>query len=280
MDIITTHLHADFDGLAAMVAAQKIYPKATMVFPGSQEKNVRDYLDQSERVYTFQRLKNIDLTQVSRLIIVDTRQKQRIGKFAKCLSNPGIEIHLFDHHQDAPKDLQGSHEVIEDVGSTTTIFTKIFREKGVELTKADATLMAMAIHEDTGSFTFDTTTADDLDATAWLLKQGAELNAVSRFISQELSARELGLLHEMINSATTYTIKGIDIVVAKIMMQEYVDEFALLVRKFMVIENLNVLFALANMGDRTYFIARSRIPEVNVGKIALEFRTHIENAQQ
>ena len=34
MDIITTHIGADFDSLAAMVAAKKLYPDAVLVFPG------------------------------------------------------------------------------------------------------------------------------------------------------------------------------------------------------------------------------------------------------
>ncbi|MCK5324352.1 MAG: CBS domain-containing protein, partial [Desulfobulbaceae bacterium] len=70
--------------------------------------------------------------------------------------------------------------------------------------------------------------------------------------------------------ATTYTIEGIDIVVAKLSVPEYVDEFALLVRRFMVMENLDTLFAVAAMGETVYFIARSRIPEVNAGKIAAD----------
>ena len=35
--------------------------------------------------------------------------------------------------------------------------------------------------------------------------------------------------------------------------------------------NLNVLFSLAGMEDRIYLIARSRVPEVNVGEIARDF---------
>ncbi len=271
MEIITSHLHADFDSVASMVAAQKLYPNAILVLPGSQEKNVRDFFDQSIQVFNFQRLKNIPLQEVSKLILVDTKQKKRIGKFSQCLKNKGIEIHIYDHHPPSPDDICGDHSVIMEVGSTTTIFSKIIQEKNIAITPEDATLMAMAIHEDTGSFTFDTTTADDLQAAAWLIKQGAEVSAVSQYISQELSAYELGILHKMIDSAKTYTIQGVDIVVAKTRVPEYMDEFALLVRKFMVIENLNVIFALANMADRIYMIARSRIPEVNVGQIALEF---------
>jgi tRNA nucleotidyltransferase (CCA-adding enzyme) len=34
MEIITTHLEADFDGIASMVAAHKLYPEAQLVLPG------------------------------------------------------------------------------------------------------------------------------------------------------------------------------------------------------------------------------------------------------
>ncbi len=271
MEIITSHLNADFDSLAAMVAAKKLYPQAEMVFPGSQERNVRDFIKQSSLVYNFQRLKNINLAEVTRLIVVDTRQPGRIGALAECLANPGISVHLYDHHPDAPDDMQGDLQEIRPLGSTTSILVEIFQERGIVVNPDEATLMTMAIHEDTGSFLFDTTTPGDLSAAAWLLAQGANLNMVSPFIVQELSAAELGILNRLIESATTYTIQGLPVVVARIMLPDYIDEFALLVRKFMAIENLNTLFALAAMGDRLYLIARSRVPEVNVGAIALEF---------
>jgi len=271
MDVITSHLHADFDSLAAMIAASKLYPEAVMVFPGSQEKNVRDFLSQSARVYQFQRLKNIDLEAVRRLIVVDTRERGRIGKLNSCLNNPGVEVHVYDHHPRTDASLRGDKEVIRAVGSTTTIFCQLFQERGITPDADEATLMHLAIHEDTGSFTFDTTTADDHQAAAWLLAHGARPAAVNQFISQEMSAREIDLLHRLIMAARTYAIQGVDIIVTQVNTPEYIDDFALLVRKFMVMENVNAVFALAGMGDRVYLIARSRIPEVNVGKIAVAF---------
>ena len=271
MEVITTHLNADFDSMASMVAVQKLYPEAVLVFPGSQEKNVRDFFSHSLQVFNFQRLKHINLSKVSRLILVDTRQKKRIGNFSQCLKNKGIEVHVFDHHPDSPDDIEADFADIRNTGSTTTILSDIIKQKRIEISGDEATLMYMAIHEDTGSFTFETTTAEDLQAAAWLLQQGAKTGAVSQFISQELNRYELAVLNEMITSAKKYTIQGIDIVVAKVVVPEYMDEFAILVRKFMVIENLDAIFALANMADRVYLIGRSRIPEVNVGQIALEF---------
>ena len=40
-EVITTHINADFDALASMIAANKLYPRAAIVFPGAQEREVR-----------------------------------------------------------------------------------------------------------------------------------------------------------------------------------------------------------------------------------------------
>ena len=272
MEVITTHMNADFDSLASMVAARKFYPDAVMSFAGSQEKNIRDFFVQSSHyILDFKRQKQIPLDKVTKLILVDTRQAKRIGNFAKCLKNKGIQIHIYDHHPDAPGDLKGDVEVIRQVGSTSTIFTQLFREKKIALTSDEATLLSMGIYEDTGSFNYATTTPHDFEAAAWLLEQGANLHTVSQSISRELTVKQLGLLNDLIKSAKNYTIQGIEIAVASVALKEYVDEFALLVRHFMVMENLNVLFSLAGMEDRIYLIARSRVPEVNVGEIARDF---------
>ncbi len=272
MEVITAHLNADFDAVASMVAAKRLYPEAELVFSGSQEKSVRDFFSSSiQYIYDFTRIKHIDLKKITRLIVVDTRLASRLGPIAACLDNPGLEIHLYDHHPDTADDLQGQVEVIEEVGSTTTIFAKIFQEKGIIPTVDEATLMALGIYEDTGFFVYSTTTGADLKAAAWLLEHDANLDIVNQFITHELTAFQIGLLDELIKSAATYTIQGVKIVVARMTLPGYVDNFAILIRRFMVMENLDVLFTLVCMGERIYLISRSRIPEVNVGKIAGDF---------
>ena len=89
--VITTHINADFDALASMLAAQKLYPGALVVFPGSQEKNLRDFFIQS-MIYLFNlaQVKEIDLSAVQRLVLVDTRRIDRIGKLSKVLKNSGL----------------------------------------------------------------------------------------------------------------------------------------------------------------------------------------------
>ena len=270
MDVITSHLNADFDCMASMVAAHKLYPEAKLVFPGSQEKNVRSFLNETGFTFEFTRIRSINMAEITRLIVVDNRQIGRIGIFRQCLQNKNLAIHLYDHHPDHPDNLTGELEEVHEVGSTATIFVRLFQEKQIRITIQEATVLAMAIYEDTGNFTFATTTSADLAAGSWLMEQGANLDIVSQYMNQELTSEQVTLLHNLMKSATTYTINMVPVTITRLILPEYCDEFALIVRRLMAMENLDALFAVAGMGHRVYVIGRSRVPEVNVGKIAIE----------
>ncbi len=272
MDVITTHVNADFDCLASMVAAAKFYPEAKLVFAGSQEQSLRQFfLHAASYTLKFDRLKNIELEKVTRLIIVDTRSRKRIGKFAELIGKPGVEVHIYDHHPAAPGDIPADESVIRKRGSTTTIFVELFREKGIKISSLEATVLALGIYEDTGSFTFASTCKEDLDAAAYLLTKGADLNLVSDFMTRELTAEQISLLNDLIHSATTYDIKGIPIVIATSSAEKYIGDLAILVHKLRDMENINALFVVVRMADRVHLIARSRIPEVNAGEILTDF---------
>ena len=126
LTVITTHINADFDALASMLAAQKLYPEALVVFPGSQEKNLRNFFINS-MVYLFNMadIKDIDFTSIKRLVLVDTRQANRIGKFSSILDRPDIDIHIYDHHPPMSNDIKGHYEVHHLTGATVTILTEI-----------------------------------------------------------------------------------------------------------------------------------------------------------
>lgn len=272
MEIITTHLNADFDAMASMVAAKKLYPEAVLVFPGSQERTLREFfVSAASYLYNFARLKNLDLDQVERLILVDTRQMSRIGRFAEIVGRPGLEIHIYDHHPDAEDDVRGRFELVRPVGATVTLLTQIIRERALPITPEEATIMILGIFEDTGSFTFSSTTPEDFEAAAFLLRSGADLNVVADLLTRELTAEQVALLNELVKSARKYNIQGVDVCVATVSTDKYVGDFAVLVHKLKDMENLDVVFALARMDERIYLVARSRIEEVNVGEVAAYF---------
>jgi len=272
MDVITTHTNADFDSLASMLAAKKLYPDAVLVFPGSQERSLRDFFIHST-LYAFEveRMKNIDFQEVKRLILVDTRQISRIGKFSEVVSKPDLEIHIYDHHPPSSDDLHGSLEVISEVGATATLLLNVLRERGIEITSDEATVMLLGIYEDTGNLAFPSTKEEDLIAAGYLIRKGANLNILSNVIPKELTAEQVFLLNDLIQSATRYSVHGIDMVIAQASVDRYIGDIAVLVHKLKDMENLDVLFVLVRMEDRIYFIGRSRIEEVNVAEVASEF---------
>jgi len=272
MDIITTHTNADFDSLASMLAAKKLYPNAVLVFPGSQERSLRDFFIHST-LYAFEveRIKNIDLNEVKRLILVDTRQISRIGKFSELVSKSDLEIHIYDHHPPSSDDLHSSFEVISEVGATVTLLLQILRKREIEITPDEATVMMLGIYEDTGNLTFSSTRGEDFEAAGYLVRKGANLNIISNMITQELRAEQVFLLNDLIQSALRMHVNGVDVVIAQASVDHYIGDIAVLVHKLKDMENLDVLFVLVQMEDRIYLIGRSRLEEVNVAEIAAEF---------
>ena len=266
--IITCHVNADFDALAAMVAASKLYPEAVLIFPGSQEKNIKNFFIQSATyLYNFKSTKDIDYTQVKKLVLVDTRQRSRISHVKSILDNPELEIHIYDHHPDSDEDVHGKVEIVNPWGSATAILTHIIRDKEINLTDDEATILGLGIYEDTGCFTFNSTTEHDLLAASWLKTQGMDLNIISDMINRDLSAEQISILNDLLTSATTHKINGVEIVVAEVSLDYYIGDFALLAHKLLDIENIRVLFAIGRMRDRVHVVARSRTQDVDVGRI-------------
>ncbi len=268
LTIITSHVNADFDAMASMLAAQKLYPDALVVFPGSQEKNLRNFFIQS-MVYLFNiaELGKIDFSAVTRLVLVDTRRKSRIGDLRRVLHNPELEIHIYDHHPKHDDDISADEEYHMLTGATVTILSDILREKNIPITPEEATIMCLGIYEDTGSFSFPSTTEHDFKAAAYLLSRGANLNVISSMITREFNPEQIGLLNDMIQASKHYVIKGVDLVLTSVTTDNYFPDFSFLVQKMAKMENIDAIFALGQMENKVYVVARSRTDDVDVGDI-------------
>jgi tRNA nucleotidyltransferase (CCA-adding enzyme) len=272
MDVITTHLNADFDCLGAMIAARRLYPEAVLVFPGSQERGLREFLLHSTLyAYNFKRIKEIDLNRIRRLILVDVRQASRIGPFAAVALDPQVELHIFDHHLSPVESLKGNFERIEDVGATTTLMTRIFRERGIIPTPDEATMMMLGLYEDTGNLLFGSTCPEDFSAARFLLENGANLDTVADFLVREMTSAQVDLLNRLLKSCRRIQVQGVEIAIAQASLDYYVPDIAALVHKLKDIENLSVLIVAVRMTDRVFMVARSRLPAVDVGELLQNF---------
>jgi len=271
MDLITTHINADFDALGSLVAAKKLYPDSRLLLSGSQEKAVREFLGLAKDEISVLSEKECRLEDYNRLILLDTRHRSRIG-LAAALVDKGIETHIYDHHPRMKGDIVADKDVYEQVGATITILADIIKKKRIKLSYLEATLMLLGIYEETGSLTYRTTTKLDVDMVSFLLSHGANLSVVSSYLNRELSEAELSLLTRLINATERVTVKSVSIAVIELEGENYVGELGLIISKLQNVENIPVLFVLIKTKNRRVdIIARSSLPSVNVNKILSHF---------
>ena len=272
MDLITTHVNADFDCLGAMVAARKLYPQALLVFPGAQEKGVSTYLAQHEDCAAlFSKIREIDLAAIDRLILVDVCHVERIGPFAEVARRAGVQLHIYDHHPDKENELHPEIAQIAAVGATVTIFCELFQEQGIVPTPGEATTMMLGLYEDTGSLQFTSTTERDYLAAAFLRRHGADLSVVADNLVQEMTADQVELLYALIQSRQVLNINGIDISIAHASSPDFVGDVATLAHKIKDMESLDAIILVIRMGERLILVGRSRRSEVPMGDILAEF---------
>ncbi len=272
MDVITTHTNADFDCLGAMTAALKLYPGALLSFPGSQEKAVRDFVERHpEFLPRFTRAKDINLEEITRLIIVDCQYGTRIGRFAEIIGRPGLEIHIYDHHPVTAESISPTGGTIAACGSASTLLATRLMELEIQLSPEEATLILLGIHEDTGRLLFASTTPEDYRVAGWLAGQGARLAVVSDALTPELTKAQMELLKQLLTTIKTSSMNGVVISIAHASCNHYVGDIASLAHLMRDMKNMDALFLAVAMEDHVYLVARSHIPEVDAAEIMKGF---------
>ena len=266
MQAITTHQNADFDALASMVAAGKLYPDAWLVVPGSLNLNVREFVSLYKDTFHLKSQKEVDLAAVNSLVVTDTRQKNRIGPFGKMLEQI-TEIHLYDHHPDSDEDLTGQLTVFAEVGSTTTLMLERIYRLELPLSSFEATLFALGIYEDTGCLTFETTTARDVEALWRLWQSGVNLKIINHFLNRPLSDEQRIMLDALLTATEYHELRGVRVAVATAESTGYVGGLSLLTHKLLEMEAVDVIFSVVAMEDRIYVVGRSRLDYLDLGLV-------------
>ncbi len=276
MDLITTHLNADFDGLASMVAAGKLYPGAVLVLPGGAQESVRNFL--TTHPLHIARLKDVALDQVRRLILVDVQEPERLGTLRDLKSRADVEVHIFDHHEVDDRPAQAGSEWpsvtqrhVEPVGATITLLVEQLNAQQVTLTAAEATLLALGLYEETGSLAYPSTTPRDLEAAAVVLRAGADLNVVAEVLRHPLNPHLIALLNDLLQSGSIYYLEGRKILVATSTYDRYRGDLAEAAQRLAELQGFDAVIVAIALDEKVEVIGRSRRPEIDVAWIAREF---------
>jgi tRNA nucleotidyltransferase (CCA-adding enzyme) len=275
MDLITTHLNADFDGVASMVAARVLYPGAVLALPAGAQEAVRGFLAVHDLGIT--RLKEVDAAKITRLILVDAQEADRLGPFTHLCDDPRIEIHLYDHHPARNAGPSGSlveraaHRAVEPVGATVTLLIERLRAHRHAVTPFDATVLALGLYEETGSLAFSSTTPRDVEAAAWALRAGADLNMVTQTLRRPLDAEQIALLNDLLEHAETYDLDGRTVLLVSSTYDRYRGELAGIVEKLAEMRGVDAVIAAMALENKVEIIGRSRHEDLDVAALCREF---------
>lgn len=267
MKIITTHIGADFDSLAAMIAASKLYPGARPCFSGSAGRNVREFLKRNPGRWDILTPSQIDMNLITTLIVVDARSPARIASFADILGRPGLKIYVYDHHAAVRDEIKADFSQIESVGATTTLLVEKLLEIGADISTQEATLFAMGIYEDTGALTFGAVSERDFRAVLSLRSLGADMTTIPAHIELSLDSSERRILDRLIENARERYINGAKVVVSSMTNSLYVDGLSLFVHRLRDYFDADVAIAAVQMEKRVYVVARGREEVLDVASL-------------
>ncbi|MCX6097332.1 MAG: CBS domain-containing protein [Caldiserica bacterium] len=258
--VILGHAGADFDCVASMAGLSRLYAGAVPVLPGSLEPNVEEFLRLYEGRFRFVRMPAPTLLKedIETVIIADTIVASRLGEYKGILSLPGIKLVAYDHHEPNSASLVHIDEGhIRKCGATASLVTAALREELVPVNPDEATLLALGIYEDTGSLLFAETTAFDVEQAAYLLKAGASLSMVARYVTTYLTPEQQTALENALNNAQVRTVAGAQIAFSIVHAERNVGNLSVIVHRLAQIIKAEALFLIYQTPQTLYVLGRS-----------------------
>lgn len=265
--LILSHDNADFDAVAAMLAAHKLDPAARPVLPARVNRNVGDFLNLYRSALPF--IARDDLRRggnVEHVTVVDTQSFSTVRGM-----RPDTPVHFIDHHP-LTRDLAAHQQFSgEPVGAATTLLAEQLQARQIALAPLEATLLMLGVYEDTGALVYGTTTPRDIRCAAWLLEAGADLDVVRDFLQHRLSPEQHDLYDRLLEGVEAHDIGGHAVVVARARVPEPVEEIATLAHKLRELFDPAAIFVLVQFNGDIQLVARSTTDAIDVSQIALRF---------
>jgi tRNA nucleotidyltransferase (CCA-adding enzyme) len=268
MNLIATHKNTDFDGFACLLAAGILYPEAIPFLPKTLNANVRSFYTLHKKVFPFFEETDWDPSGVTKLIVVDVNVWSRLEIPGSIASNPGLEVHIWDHHRETGN-IKGDQVFVQPVGAATSLLVTQIEQKRETISPIQATLFLAGIYEDTGNLSFPSTTSEDARATAFLLEQGADLNVIKKFVRPVYGLRHKEILVEMLKNENKVKVDGLLVSFIKIDIEGYTPGLSPVVDRYQEFADIDATFAFFTdpKKNQCMIIARSHADALNVGQV-------------
>ncbi|MFN4278843.1 CBS domain-containing protein [Thermosynechococcus sp.] len=268
MDVVLCHQIADFDTLGAAVGLTRLYLGTKIVLTGGTHPKVGEFLAYHRDEYPLIEARAVDPSQLRQIWVVDTQWRRQLGQAAGWLDQPQVQIGLYDHHLETAGDIVAQQQWLEPVGATSTIICEQLQGKKITLTPTEATVLALGIHADTGSLTFEQTTVRDVQALAWLLSQGANQRAIATYSEAGLGADLQPYLWQAWANLQQAVHQGYRLGWVLLRTADYLPGLSRLITQLADLGECDaILLGHHYRQHHLAIIARSQIPHVNVARL-------------
>lgn len=263
----TTHINADFDALASLVAAGLLYPGALRILPGQIQPAVRDFVAVHWDLLRLRARKEVALTGLERLIVTDLSSWERLDDMRALAARPDLAVTVWDHHM-APGTIAATELHLEPTGAVVTLLLEKIKARDLAFSPIHATLFLLGIYHDTGSLSYPSTTARDAHMAAFLLDNGADLNVVAGYLASALDPRHLDLFGRMLEAVETRQLGGLRLGLCVEDVDKSLTMLPSVVNRIMEIKGLDVAMGIFALGPtRTAVIGRASAREFDVGAL-------------
>jgi tRNA nucleotidyltransferase (CCA-adding enzyme) len=266
LPVILTHENADFDAIASLLAAWKLYPDAIPVLPRRVNRNGRTFLALYGGELPLVRVEDLPRVKIERAILVDTQSLTTVKGMRR-----DVSVLIIDHHplsRDLP---EGWTFRGEPIGATTTLLVEQIAAAGLAVSPVEATLMLLGIYEDTGTLSYLTTTARDAHAAGWLLERGANLTVANEHLHHPLGPQQRALYTRLVESVETHTVNKQVVAIAAATAESFDEELSTLAHKLRDLLEPAALLMLVALDGYVQLIARSATDAIDVSLIASHF---------
>ncbi|WP_017301430.1 CBS domain-containing protein [Nodosilinea nodulosa] len=246
MDLVLCHTTADFDTLGAAVGLARLQPGRRIVLTGGSHPTVQRFLALYRDEYPLIERRAVDPDLIRQLTLVDAQQPDRFGPAAEWIvraEHNQVPVTVYDHHPASGEALAATaqEQIIEAVGAATTLVVEALQQNGIEPTAAEATVMALGIHVDTGSLLYETATARDAAALAWLMAHGASLGMIADFVEPGLSPPLQTLLTAARAGLQVETLEGHSLAWVLLKVDRYLPGLSGLAERLMSLADADAL---------------------------------------
>mgnify|MGYP001093245332 CR=1 FL=1 len=220
--LLTTHIHADGDGIGAACALTELLIKMN-----KQVKFVCDspiphkyaFLDFHNTHFTYSDTENYDDTEV--LVILDTNKLDRIGRLSNLATNPNVKIICIDHHPIESIEFTPYYVVDPTACSVGAMVYALLKEFGFPLDLEAAKGIYTSVICDTGRFSYASTNRKAHKIADECIRIGVDPDEMYSNIFQHISIAEIKIFAKALQRMEIYLDN--QIVIQEIRKEDYAN---------------------------------------------------------